>query len=1301
MPERVAGLALGDRAEQGGHVRVALDVGLLGEVQVAAVRLALARERLLQVLVGLAALEIGHCRGRSSVVVSLRRAAEPPPGRARSTSIRGRQRGSARLNRTARPARARRSRTALLECSGEPRSVRPGRRPRAPRRRALRRARRRRRHHRRRRGPRRRLPGPAHRPGRAGRLRLGHVVEVVEAGPRRAALPAAGRRPPRLRGPRRAPAAAAQRPAPGAASCRSSSRCSRQGRRGHPKLARALGTALWMYDLTGGARIGKLHKRLIDATRRWPTCRRCAASGWRRRYLYYDAQADDARLTLDRRPHRGARPRRGRRQRRARSPGSRKDADGAAARASRSSADGAAASTCGAAVGGQRRRRVGRRRARPRRGHRPRHRSARPRASTSPCRGTRCATTSPPSSPCPRTSARSSSCRWGDRVTYIGTTDTDYDGPSTTRSARPRTSTTCSTPSTARSPSRITEADIVGTWAGLRPLVRDAGSGRTADLSRRHQVRQSDSGVVTDHRRQAHDLPRDGRGHRRRGRRAARATPVDAAGAPQPTKRLPLRGADGYDGAEATAVERLDRRAASSHLADRYGGEARGRARHGRAPTRPGRAARARPPLPAGRGRLRRPLRDGPHARRRAVAAAPGPGSWPATPRPPRRADVAALIGRRARLGRRRASRQVDAYRAASRHERDAADLPEIRSAGADALPAPDAMTDPASRVPGPLGTGRADPADRARRRRGRGRHRAGSAGAARSRCPTPSSSGCAPACAEVTTDPAALAEASRDWWPLAMTWALDGQVAGAGRRRRPARRPPSRWPRCSRICNEARVPVTAAGGRSGVCGGSVPSHGGVVLDLCRPHGHRRRRRRPRSCSTCCAGTFGDDLEDDLRAEHGVTARPLAPVDGALDRRRLAGVPVAPASTRPATARSRTWSSASTWRWPTARSIHTGGRPARRSAPTSPSCSSAPRARSASSPGPGCGCTRPRRTSGGPPTAFASLRRRARRLPAHPAAGRHARPCCACTTPSRPTAASRPATGAAAARARRGRPGARRRRRSRSSPRSADGAGAEPARRRLVERWLGHRNDVSALEALIARGLVVDTMEIAGAVGGAAGHLRRQRSPPSRGVDGTLAASAHQSHAYTDGALPLLHLRRPAPTPTSRDALLPRRVGRRHPRRCSPRRRPQPPPRRRPQPGPLRAPRRSAAAFDVLVALKARARPQRHPEPRQARPARRRSARCRWPWSGRSPALDRRDLGVGQRRARPSCVPRRPGRSRRRRRRRRTRSLGAAPPAGRVAGLAAGGFVAGRACPGAADPRGLAARRRCPRHVAR
>ena len=62
------------------------------------------------------------------------------------------------------------------------------------------------------------------------------------------------------------------------------------------RLARALGSAMWAYDLTGGLRIGKRHRRLgRDATlAHMPTLGERLA--WA--YLYYDAQADDARLTL-------------------------------------------------------------------------------------------------------------------------------------------------------------------------------------------------------------------------------------------------------------------------------------------------------------------------------------------------------------------------------------------------------------------------------------------------------------------------------------------------------------------------------------------------------------------------------------------------------------------------------------------------------------------------------------------------------------------------------------------------------------------------------------------------------------------------------------------------------------------------------------------------------------------------------------------------------------------------------------------------------------------------------------------
>ncbi len=63
------------------------------------------------------------------------------------------------------------------------------------------------------------------------------------------------------------------------------------------KIARALGSALWMYDITGGWRIGRLHRRLSGkaAQSHLPTMRadRLASA-----YLYFDAEADDARLTV-------------------------------------------------------------------------------------------------------------------------------------------------------------------------------------------------------------------------------------------------------------------------------------------------------------------------------------------------------------------------------------------------------------------------------------------------------------------------------------------------------------------------------------------------------------------------------------------------------------------------------------------------------------------------------------------------------------------------------------------------------------------------------------------------------------------------------------------------------------------------------------------------------------------------------------------------------------------------------------------------------------------------------------------
>jgi alkyldihydroxyacetonephosphate synthase len=124
-------------------------------------------------------------------------------------------------------------------------------------------------------------------------------------------------------------------------------------------------------------------------------------------------------------------------------------------------------------------------------------------------------------------------------------------------------------------------------------------------------------------------------------------------------------------------------------------------------------------------------------------------------------------------------------------------------------------------------------------------------------------------ACTAVTTAPAELAEASRDWWPLAMTWALAGEVGGlASVVARPVT--VDEVVAVLRIAHDARVPVTAAAGRSGVSGGSVPLHGGIVLDLSALSGVVDLDTTSMVLDVR-AGTFGDVLEQELRDSHGVT----------------------------------------------------------------------------------------------------------------------------------------------------------------------------------------------------------------------------------------------------------------------------------------------------------------------------------------------------------------------------------------------------------------------------------------------
>jgi glycerol-3-phosphate dehydrogenase len=84
--------------------------------------------------------------------------------------------------------------------------------------------------------------------------------------------------------------------------------------------------------------------------------------------------------------------------------------------------------------------------------------------------------------------------------TYVGTTDTAYDGDLDEPDCTPEDVAYLLNAVNAWTSSDLSAQDVTGLWAGLRPLLapRDGGhlSERTADLSRRHQVTDSRDGVV-------------------------------------------------------------------------------------------------------------------------------------------------------------------------------------------------------------------------------------------------------------------------------------------------------------------------------------------------------------------------------------------------------------------------------------------------------------------------------------------------------------------------------------------------------------------------------------------------------------------------------------------------------------------------------------------------------------------------------------------------------------------------------------------------------------------------------------
>ena len=117
--------------------------------------------------------------------------------------------------------------------------------------------------------------------------------------------------------------------------------------------------------------------------------------------------------------------------------------------------------------------------------------------------------------------------------------------------------------------------------------------------------------------------------------------------------------------------------------------------------------------------------------------------------------------------------------------------------------------------------------------------------------------------CGDVSGDEPDLAETGADRWTLAPALGRAEAVVRPGSVEEVSA--------VLALCHEARVPVTPAGGRSGVCGGAVAAHGGVALDL-RGLSGVVAVDEVSMLVDVAAGTFGDVLEAQLRSGHALTA---------------------------------------------------------------------------------------------------------------------------------------------------------------------------------------------------------------------------------------------------------------------------------------------------------------------------------------------------------------------------------------------------------------------------------------------
>ncbi|MDQ1360257.1 MAG: glycerol-3-phosphate dehydrogenase [Acidimicrobiaceae bacterium] len=165
---------------------------------------------------------------------------------------------------------------------------------------------------------------------------------------------------------------------------------------------------------------------------------------------------------------------------------------------------------------------------------------------------------------------------WGEQV-YLGTTDTEWDGPLDDPACLPEDVDYILDAANAVVTSPITRHDILGVWAGLRPLLLPTKGKRklrerSADLSRRLTVTTSATGVVTvtggkltTYRKMAQDTV------------DVVVSRLGKRSLPSVTKKLKLHGAGSRDHAPAAASPDVTFRdpdaatRAAAHLAGRFG----------------------------------------------------------------------------------------------------------------------------------------------------------------------------------------------------------------------------------------------------------------------------------------------------------------------------------------------------------------------------------------------------------------------------------------------------------------------------------------------------------------------------------------------------------------------------------------------------------------------------------------------------------------------------------------------------------------------------------------------------------